>query len=166
MQVATQQIQHLLRMLNERELFEAEMATAQISYSGLPGLLERLEGRDVVLGFVESYGMSAITDPRYASIVVPRLNELARRMASANLYLATGALIAPIQGGQSWLGRGSILSGLWLENQLRYDLLLASRRETLIAGRGDGERDAGAQQADRETSTHASPRGRAILVTC
>ena len=131
-QVATQQIQHLLRMLNERELFEAEMATAQISYSGLPGLLERLEGRDVVLGFVESYGMSAITDPRYASIVVPRLNELARRMASANLYLATGALIAPIQGGQSWLGRGSILSGLWLENQLRYDLLLASRRETLI----------------------------------
>ena len=130
--VATQQIRHFSRMVNERDRFEAEMAASQNSYASLPGLLERLEGRDVVLGFVESYGMSAITDPRYADIVVPRLHGLARRMAAANLYLATGALVAPIQGGQSWLGRGSILSGLWLENQLRYDLLLASRRETLI----------------------------------
>ncbi len=130
--VATQQVRHLFRMLNERERFEAEMATAPRSYSDLPGLLDRLEGRDVVLGFVESYGMSAVTDPRYSKVIVPRLHTLARRVAAAHLYLATGALIAPIQGGQSWLGRGSILSGLWLENQLRYDLLLASRRETLI----------------------------------
>lgn len=130
--VATQQIRHFGRMLNERSRFEAEMAASRASYSDQPGLLKRLDGRDVVFGFVESYGMSAITDPRYANVVVPRLHTLTRRMASAGLYLATGALVAPIQGGQSWLGRGSLLSGLWLDNQLRYDLLLASPRETLI----------------------------------
>ena len=130
--VATQQIRHFSRMLHERDRFEAEMAASRAGYSDMPGLLQRLDGSDVVFGFVESYGMSAIADPRYADVVVPRLHELARRMAAANLHLATGALVAPIQGGQSWLGRGSVLSGLWLENQLRYDLLLASSRQTLI----------------------------------
>ena len=130
--VAAQQARHLVRMLTERQRFEAEMAAVPTSYSDLPGLLQRLEGRDVVLGFIESYGLSAITDPRYAGIVVPRLQELGARLHAANLYLVTGALVAPVQGGQSWLGRGSLLGGLWLENQLRYDLLLAAGRETLV----------------------------------
>ena len=82
--------------------------------------------------FVESYGVSALYDSRYASVIVPRLDELAERMDDAGLHLATGTLVAPIQGGQSWLARESLISGAWLDNQLRYDLLLASGRETLI----------------------------------
>ena len=130
--IATDQMRQLLLMLRERERFAIESAGAPASYAGLPGLLRRLRDRDVLLAFVESYGVSALYDPRYAPVIQPRLEDLATRMADAGLHLATGKLVAPTQGGQSWFSHGSLLSGIWLDNQLQYDLLLASGRETLI----------------------------------
>ncbi len=130
--VATDQARHLSRMLDERRVFLAELENHTASYADLPGLLQGLRGGDVILGFIESYGISALDDPRYAPILRPRLDELARRMATASLHLTTGSLVAPTQGGLSWLSHGSLLSGIWIDNQLRYDLLLASGRETLI----------------------------------
>lgn len=120
------------QMLQERERFQAELEGSPDSYQGLPGLLGRLEGRDVVLGFVESYGMAALEDPRYAQVVRPRVEELGRRVEAAGLHMVTGTLVSPTQGGQSWFAHGSLLGGLWVDNQLRYDLLLASDRETLV----------------------------------
>jgi hypothetical protein len=122
----------LVRMLGERETFAGEMAAVPASYAGLPGLLEGLGGKEVILAFVESYGISAVEDPRYAPVVGPRLDDMEERLAAAGLHLVSGRLQAPSQGGQSWFGRGTVQSGLWLDNQLRYDLLLASSRETLV----------------------------------
>ncbi len=122
----------LVRMLGERETFAGEMAAVPASYAGLPGLLEGLGGLEVILAFVESYGISAVEDPRYAPVVGPRLDDMEQRLAAAGLHLVSGRLQAPSQGGQSWFGRGTVQSGLWLDNQLRYDLLLASSRETLV----------------------------------
>ena len=121
-----------VRTLGERDRFAAALETIPDSYADVPGLLSRLEGRDVVLGFIESYGMTALDDPRYRPVVGPRLDDFEQRMAEAGLYLVTGSLIAPTQGGQSWLAHGSMLSGIWLDNQIRYDMLLGSGRETLI----------------------------------
>ena len=126
------QTDYFRRMLNERQVFAAELADVPTSHADVPGLLHRLGGRDVVLGFIESYGISALNDPRYAPVIRPRLDELGRRMQDAGLSLATGTMVAPTQGGQSWFSHGSLLSGAWLDNQLRYDLLLASGRETMI----------------------------------
>ena len=131
-QIVVDQTRHLLRMLGERERFQAELAAAPAEYATLPGLLRRLHGRDVVLAFVESYGVSALSDPRYSTVILPRIAELENRMADAGLHLASGTLVAPTQGGQSWFSHGSLFSGVWLDNQLRYDLLLATGRETLI----------------------------------
>lgn len=120
-------------MLQERERFIARIA-ALPTREELAGArpLARLGGRDVILGFVESYGISAITDPRYAPVIRPRLRQGTDRLAAAGLHVATGTLIAPSQGGMSWLGHGAVLSGLWLDNQLRYDLLMSERPPTLI----------------------------------
>lgn len=120
------------RMLNEREGFAAHAATLPSSYRGTPGLLETLGGREVILAFVESYGMTAVEDSRYAPVVLPRLRAMEGRLEAAGLHVASGRLVAPSQGGQSWFGRGTLHSGLWLGNQLRYDLMLAGSRETLI----------------------------------
>ncbi len=127
-----EQSRFLSALNEEREAFEAELSATTDSYAELPGLFDRLGGRDVVLAFVESYGSVVLDDPRYASVLRPRLEEMERRMAEAGLTLASGSMVAPSQGGQSWLGHGSVLSGLWLHNQMRYDLLLASRRQTLV----------------------------------
>ncbi len=120
------------RMLGEREVFAGEMAATPSSYAELPGILEGLGGREVILAFVESYGVSALDDPLYRPVVAPRLDDMEERLGAAGFHLASGRLEAPSQGGQSWFGRGAIQSGIWLDNQLRYDLLLASSRETLV----------------------------------
>ena len=130
--LAVDQARHAGRMFNERDAFAAELDAAPEDYASVPGLLRRLRDRDVLIAFVESYGMSAIDDPRYAPVLGPRLDALAERMSAAGLHLASGRLAAPTQGGQSWFSHLSLLSGLWVDNQLRYDLLLADGRETLI----------------------------------
>jgi hypothetical protein len=116
----------------DRRLFAAELGEVRSGYADTPGLLAGLEGRDVVLAFLESYGVAAVEDPRYAPVLRPRLEDLERRMRAAGLHLASGRLVAPSQGGMSWFAHGSILSGLWLDNQVRYELMLGSGRETLI----------------------------------
>ena len=126
------QTRHGLRMLNEQRVFSAEVNAVSSDYANVPGLFDKLRERDVLLAFIESYGVSAIDDPRYSSVLRPRLDDLTRRIADAQLSLATGRLLAPTQGGQSWFSHLSLVSGLWVDNQLRYDLLLASGRETLI----------------------------------
>ena len=131
-QLLVTQADRLAETLREEEAFGELLAEASAGYGGVAGLFERLEGRDVVLAFIESYGVSAIDDPRYAPVIGPRLEAFGRQMEAAGVALASGTLVAPTQGGQSWFSHGTLLSGLWLDNQLRYDLLLGSGRETLI----------------------------------
>ena len=127
-----EQSTQMSRMLRERERFSLEMAASPETYASADGLLAGLGRRDVIMAFIESYGISSLEDPRYGPVVRPRLAEMERRLESRGVRVATGLLEAPSQGGMSWLGHGSILSGLWLENQLRYDLLMASDRRTLV----------------------------------
>lgn len=94
----------------------------------LPGLADR----DVLMGFIESYGISALTDERYEPLIRPRLDAMARSLEDAGLHVVSGRLEAPIQGGQSWLAHATLLSGLWVSNQLKYEVLLTSGYPTLI----------------------------------
>jgi len=94
-------------------------------------LLGRLDGADVLLMFVESYGRSALEQPRYADTLVPRLAVFERRLAEHGLVAASGWLTSPTVGGQSWLAHGTVESGLWLDNQARYDVIGHSERLTL-----------------------------------
>ena len=116
----------------ERAAFAAELEAEPAAFAEPPGLLARLEGRNVVLAYIESYGMAALEDPELAGVVRPRLERAAERLEAAGLHVASGRLESPTLGGQSWYAHGTMISGLWLENQLRYELLLASGRETLI----------------------------------
>ncbi|MSR35101.1 MAG: sulfatase [Gemmatimonadetes bacterium] len=122
----------LLLTWRERGRFRAEMASRPASYAGVPDLLGKLRDRDVMLTFIESYGMSALNDPQFAQTVGPRLDSLAARMAASVIQLASGRLTSSTQGGQSWLAHGSMISGLWLSSQPRYELLMANDRETLV----------------------------------
>ena len=131
-QMTTDQVRYFLGMLTERERFAVELEAAPAGYASLPNPLRLLQEVDVLLAFIESYGVSALYDQRYAPVIRPRLDDLTARMANAGLHLTTGTLVAPTQGGQSWLSHLSLLSGLWVDNQLRYELLLTSGRETLI----------------------------------
>jgi len=116
----------------ERIVFEGDLERDPQAFAELPGLLAGLEGRSVVLSYIESYGMAALDDPELAAVVRPRLEAAERSVDSAGIHAATGVMLSPTTGGQSWYAHGTMLSGLWLENQLRYQLLITSSRETLV----------------------------------
>ena len=86
----------------EREAFAAELERRPDGLADLPDLLSRLEGRNVVLTFIESYGMAALEDPEFAAIIRPRLQEAEARIERAGLHMASGELASPTLGGQSW----------------------------------------------------------------
>lgn len=110
----------------------AKELSARPGRENQPTLLPGLAGTDVILGFIESYGVSTVTDERYHSMVSPGLEAMGRSLRAAGLTVATGRLRSPIQGGQSWLGHLSVLSGQWIPNQLAYETLLSSGYATLI----------------------------------
>ena len=124
------QVDRTLRVAEERPLFQALLADdplADLSSDPLPGLA----GADVLLIFVESYGEAALSDPRYAEAIRATLGEMERDLTASGLSQASGWLVSPTVGGQSWLAHASLTSGLWIDSQDRWDLLVASERRTL-----------------------------------
>lgn len=98
-----------------------------------PGpFFDRLQGRDLIVIYVESYGRASLDNPLYAPTHAATLAEVGRDLAGRGLALRSGWLTAPMQGGQSWLAHGSVASGLWLDGQGRYRAFLASGRRTLF----------------------------------
>jgi hypothetical protein len=106
--------------------------TVTDSFANTPEeLLTALRGKDVVLAFVESYGRSAIEDPEFASQVGAVLDTGNRRLRAAGFESRSAFLTSPTAGGGSWLAHGTLLSGLWIDKQQRYDNLASSQRLTL-----------------------------------
>lgn len=111
-----------------RQAFTEQLESSPIEAQPLPGL----EGRNVLLTFIESYGVSAIDNPRYSEQILQTLAEMEERLADENLHVVSGLLDAPIRGGQSWLAHATTLSGRWIDNQLWYRLMLESGHSTLV----------------------------------
>lgn len=125
--------------LADRERFDAELAADR--FAGVPPerLVAGLQGKQVVVVFVESYGRVALTDPGIAAAVAPVLDAGTRRLAAAGWQSRSGYLTSPTTGGGSWLAHATLLSGLWIDDQQRYRQLVASDRLTLtgaFAGAG------------------------------
>jgi hypothetical protein len=95
-------------------------------------LFSRLSGTDVLVIFVESYGVSALDDERYAATVRPRIQAFAERIAKAGLSVASGRLLAATAGGQSWLNHATLSAGRWIDDQTLYALFLAELPRTLM----------------------------------
>ena len=108
---------------------------ADDAYDTVPGeeLLTGLRGKDVLIVFVESYGRVAIEDPA----ISPQVNEVLTRgtdsLQAAGFSSRTGFLTSPTFAGISWLAHGTLQSGLWIDNQQRYNRLLQTDRLTLTA---------------------------------
>lgn len=100
-------------------------------FAGQSQLLSRLTQNDVLLIYVESYGRSSFDNPLYAQTHIPTLIDAQQRLAKQGLAMRSGWLEAPMVGGQSWLSHSTIASGLLIDNQGLYRMLLNSQRPTL-----------------------------------
>ncbi len=100
--------------------------------SGLTGAFDRLDGRDVYLFWIESYGRASFDNPLYADTHLTTLAKAETAIRDAGMHIRSGWLTSPTAGGQSWLAHGSLASGLWTSNHGRYNAMIASGREWLF----------------------------------
>jgi hypothetical protein len=112
--------------------FRVEAARDPFAATDPDRVLGALRGHDVVLIFVESYGRGALDNPRFRPTTERTLTAIDAEIADAGLVARSAYLTAPMVGGQSWLAHASVLSGLWIDNQRRYQSLLTSPRRTLL----------------------------------
>lgn len=120
----------VVRSFTDMQVFEKQLGNGLGPMNGA-GLFQAVKGKDVFLIFVESYGRSAVEDPRYSSVTLPRLSAMQGQVAAAGLHAASGWVTSPTVGGLSWLAHGTLLSGLWVDSQARYDRLMISRQPSL-----------------------------------
>jgi hypothetical protein len=114
---------------------EIAAAASADPFGDTPGedLLTALRGKDVIIAFVESYGRDAVEDPEFAPQVGAVLEAGDHRLSAAGFASRSAFLTSPTAGGSSWLAHATLLSGLWIDNQQRYDFLPSSHRMTLTS---------------------------------
>jgi hypothetical protein len=113
-------------------------ATRQDPLQAVPDhrLLRGLRGKDLLFVFVESYGRVAVEDPALSAGVDAVLEAGTRRLADTGFRSRSAFLTSPTFGGISWLAHSTLQSGLWVDSQQRYQVLMDSPRETLTSAFG------------------------------
>jgi len=125
--LAQEQVSQVRATLAEREALLARAASERMEAGAIPALT----GRDVVMVFVESYGVSALDQPRYAEVLKPVLDRAGHGLEAARLGVVSARMESPIRGGQSWLSHASVLGGQRIDNDYWYSLLLDSGQDFL-----------------------------------
>lgn len=94
-------------------------------------LFHLLQGKDVLIIFIESYGRTALDKPEFAEHILPLLQTQTEKLQAAGIGVRSAYLTSPTVGGLSWLAHGTAMSGLWVNSQVRYDALVMSKRPSL-----------------------------------
>ncbi|MQA82680.1 MAG: sulfatase [Streptosporangiales bacterium] len=126
--------------LRDPRVFESALAAPDpLARTPRADLLSELRGKDVLVVFVESYGEVAIRGSSYSPQINSVLESGTRGLNSAGFSSRSALLTSPTFSGVSWLAHATLQSGLWVDNQDRYDRLVDSNRFTL----SDAFKDAG-----------------------
>ena len=119
--------------IHDRSVFAAEIKYDPMGHIPTNRLLTALRGKDVLLVFVEAYGQQAVQGDSFSPEVDAALAEGNKRLKSAGFSSRSGFLTSATYGGISWLAHSSLQSGLWVDNQDRYNQLLPANRFTMAA---------------------------------
>jgi len=108
-------------------------ATEEDPYREAAGedLLTGLRGKDVLIVFVESFGRVAVEDSSFSPGINAVLDTGTKQLARAGFTSRSAFLTSSTFGGLSWLAHATLQSGLWVDSQQRYDVLVSSSRLTL-----------------------------------
>lgn len=96
----------------------------------LSSTLSALEGSDVMVVFVESYGRVAYDNRDFFETLAPARAELADAARDTGRAVASGYVEAPTFGGGSWLSHLNFLSGVDVREYNRAQLLMTQTRRT------------------------------------
>jgi hypothetical protein len=118
-------------MIRDQHAFEKATVDDPLRQVPSSRLLRGLRGKDVLFVFVESYGRVAVQDSSFSPAVTRVLDAGTRRLQADGFSARSAFLTSPTFGAISWLAHSTLQSGLWVNSQQRYDVLVKSRRSTL-----------------------------------
>ena len=91
-----------------------------------------LNGHDVFVIFLESYGRIALDDGAYSVETRATLAEIEAQLSADGWQSRSAYLTAPTIGGASWLSHASLLAGRAIDSHDLYQAFLHSHDETLV----------------------------------
>ena len=95
------------------------------------GPLAALDGRDVLVVFVESYGAVTFDRPDVRAALAPSRAALERTIAATGRGVVSAFVESPTFAGASWLAHASFLTGGRIDNAGAYARLTKAARDTL-----------------------------------
>jgi phosphoglycerol transferase MdoB-like AlkP superfamily enzyme len=98
-----------------------------------PSSLDKLNGADVYIVFIESYGQTIFDNKRHYPFILPVLTQYEQDLADQGFAVRSGFFESPAFGGSSWLAHGTLASGVKLSDQLVYDLLITSQATAIAS---------------------------------
>lgn len=114
--------------VRDQGAFAKDIAADRFEHARGPELLQALQGKDVLVVFVESYGRVAVEK---SNLVDATLESSTDRLRAQGFSSRTAWLTSSTFGGFSWLAHASLQSGLWVNTQQRHDQLMSTDRLTL-----------------------------------
>lgn len=91
-----------------------------------------LDGAHVVVIFLESYGVTLIEDAQHYPYIAPRFALFEERLLESGFAVRSAKMVSPAFGGGSWRAHATLLAGVPIRDEHAYELLLGSRRRTLV----------------------------------
>jgi hypothetical protein len=125
------QVSRIPTELRDQRRFATSAASDPLGSVPSDRLLTGLRGKDVLFVFVESYGRVAVHGSDFSPGVRRVLRSGTRRLHTAGFSSRSAFLTSPTFGAISWLAHSTFQSGLWVDSQQRYDVLVTSPRLTL-----------------------------------
>jgi sulfatase-like protein len=122
---------HVPTSIKDSGVFAASVTTDAFRDTPPDDLLTGLRGKDVLVVLVESYGRVAVESPEIAPHVGEVLADGTQRLAAAGFGSRSAFVTSPTVGGGSWLASSTLLSGVWVANQQRYEYLADTDRLSL-----------------------------------
>jgi hypothetical protein len=94
--------------------------------------LSRVQGADVFVLFIESYGATSWDRPEFLEALAPARARLADAVAGTGRDVVTALVDSTTFGGESWLAHISLLSGTEIRDPDLNMRLMRERRDTMV----------------------------------
>jgi hypothetical protein len=128
-----QEILLIRQQVKQQQAIAIRLEKAARDRGTSPCSLLGLQGADVLLFMVESYGHVVFSQPRYRQRMAATIKDFAKILDRHGFNAVSSYLVSPTYGGSSWLAHSSLEFGVKVGNHFEEKVLLRSALPPLAA---------------------------------
>jgi hypothetical protein len=91
----------------------------------------RLRDRDLLLFIIESYGHTLFSNQAHYDLIAPYYREFESRLFEQEFKVRSKFVVSPAYGGRSWLADSTLLTGMLIDTQHKYNSIIHSKTMNL-----------------------------------